>query len=214
VLQQLGVNIEAPKEVVEKCLRDVGIGFLFAPMLHKAMKYAIGPRRELGVRTVFNMLGPLTNPAGVRRQVMGVYGGDIVEKIAGVLRELGSKRAMVIHSQDGLDELSVCDVTNVAELKDGEIEVKKIAPEDVGLVRHSLAKLRVRGVDESAAIIMGVLNGEEGAGRDMVSINAGAAIYVGGKADTLRDGVELACEAIDTGRARATLEKLVEVSNM
>jgi anthranilate phosphoribosyltransferase len=183
-------------------------------MLHKAMKYAIGPRRELGVRTVFNMLGPLTNPAGVRRQVMGVYGGDIVEKIAGVLRELGSKRAMVIHSQDGLDELSVCDVTNVAELKDGEIEVKKIAPEDVGLVRHSLAKLRVRGVDESAAIIMGVLNGEEGAGRDMVSINAGAAIYVGGKADTLRDGVELACEAIDTGRARATLEKLVEVSNM
>jgi anthranilate phosphoribosyltransferase len=213
VLQELGVNIEAPRPVVEDCIRKADIGFLFAPLLHKAMKYAIGPRRELGARTVFNILGPLTNPAGVRRQLVGIYSRDLVEKIAGVLRNLGALKAMVVHSEDGLDELSVCAPTTVAELDEDQIEIRRIEPEQLGLERGRVEDLLVDTPEESASVIHGILAGRQGPQRDMVVLNAGAAIYVGGTTESLTEGVDLAADVIDAGRARKTLQQLIELSN-
>jgi len=212
-LQALGVNIQAPVQVVEECLRRLNIGFLFAPLLHPAMKYAIGPRRELGARTVFNILGPLTNPAGVKRQVLGLYNGELIETIAGVLRNLGSQKALVLHSDDGLDELSVCAGTCVAELTDGRISTWRLEPEDVGVRRARLEDLLVDGPQESAAVVQGVLNGARGPARDIVLLNAGAAIYVGGRASSLEEGMALAADALDAGRARETLEALAELTH-
>lgn len=213
VLQALGVNIEAPPEVVEQCVREVGIGFLFAPLLHTAMRYAIGPRRELAVRTVFNILGPLTNPAGARRQVLGVFSERLVEPIAGVLSNLGAVRAMVVHSADGMDEISLCDRTFVARVEDGNVETEWIVPEDLGLERAPREKLAAASAGESAAVIRAVLDGEPGAPRDMVLLNAGAAVFVGGVADSHQQGIEKAAEAIDSGRARETLKRLAELSS-
>ncbi|MFP4026699.1 MAG: anthranilate phosphoribosyltransferase [Candidatus Brocadiia bacterium] len=212
VLQTLGVNIEAPPAVVEECIRSVGIGFLFAPLLHKAMKYAIGPRRELAARTVFNLLGPLTNPAGVKRQLLGLYSGNLVEKIAGVLKSLGSEKALVVHSEDGLDELSVCGESKVAELNDGQIETYRISPEKLGLPRGELSDLEVESPEESAEVIRAVLSGRQGPQRDVVVLNAGAAIYIGGKSGALEEGIETAANAIDSGQAEQTLQELVKVS--
>jgi anthranilate phosphoribosyltransferase len=213
VLKALGVNIEAPVPVVERCIREAGMGFLFAPMLHGAMKYAIGPRRELGARTVFNILGPLTNPAGVRRQLLGIYSKDLVETIAGVLRNLGTEKALVVHSDDGLDELSICADSTAAELTNGEIKSLRIGPRDAGLPYGKMDELLVENAAESADIIRSILGGRQGAQRNMVLLNAGAAICVGGKAGSLGAGVKLAADAVDSGRAQKTLEELVRVSN-
>jgi len=212
VLQALGVNIEAEPAVVERCIREAGIGFLFAPLLHKAMKHAIRPRRELSVRTVFNILGPLTNPAGSRRQLLGVFSEALVETIARVLANLGATRAMVVHSRDGMDEISVCDETYVAEAGIGRIATRRIAPEEFGLERARAQDLQVNGVEASAGAVRAILNGEKGPRRDMVLLNAGAAIYVGGKADTLRAGMQAAADSIDSGRARGALERLTAIS--
>lgn len=212
VLEALGVDIEADPEVVARCIREAGIGFLFAPALHKAMKYAIGPRRQLAVQTVFNILGPLTNPAGARRQLLGVFREDLAETMAGVLRSLGAVRAMVVHSADGMDEISICDETLVAEVNAGQLGTRRIAPEDVGLQRAEISDLFVDGLDESTAAVRSILDGEAGPRRDMVLLNAAAAIYVGGKVDTLQAGLEAAADSIDSGHAREALERLVAVS--
>ncbi len=213
VLKELGVNIEADVAAVEACLREAKIGFLFAPLLHGAMKYAIGPRRELKMRTVFNVLGPLTNPAGAKRQLMGVYDDALVEPIAHVLKELGSARAFVVHSADGLDELSIADETHVAELRDGQVAVSQLTPEHVGLRGASLGDLKVEDAAQSAAVINGILDGQLGPCRDVVVLNAAAALAAAGLADTIAEGVPLAQQSIDSGAAKAALEKLVAVSN-
>ncbi len=213
VLKQLGVNIEAPAPVVERCLRECGIGFLFAPMLHEAMKFAIGPRREIGVRTVFNLLGPLTNPAGARCQVMGVYDAALAPVLAGVLRDLGSRRCMVVHGDDGLDEITTTGRTAVAELRDGQVRTYTIAPEDFGLPRAKLSDLVVHTLEEASAAVHGVLAGESGPRRDIVLLNAGAAIMVSGAAADLAAGMKRAAESIDSGAAGKTLAQLVSVSS-
>ena len=212
VLEHLGVNIEAPVPVVERCIREAGIGFLFAPMLHKAMKHAIGPRRELAVRTVFNILGPLTNPAGARRQLLGIFSGELLETIGGVLRALGGQRAMVVHSSDGMDELSVCDTSNVVEVTPEGIERRMLDPAQFGIPRAEMSALVVDGPEQSAEAIRAILGGQQGPKRDMVTLNAGAAIYVGGKAASIEEGIQAAAAAIDSGRAHEVLEKLREIS--
>jgi len=213
VLSVLGVNINAEPAVVERCIRQVGIGFLFAPTLHKAMRYAIGPRRELAVRTVFNILGPLTNPAGAKRQVMGVFSEDLVEVQARVRSKLGASRAMVVHSDDGRDEMSICDETVVAEVEGARIKTYRISPEDLGLERASLADLQVDGPEQSADVIRSVLSGDEGPQRDMVVLNAAAAVCVGGRADSLGMGILAAADSIDAGRAADALNHLVSLSH-
>jgi len=213
VLKALGVNIEADTATVERCIAEAGIGFLFAPLLHGAMKYAIGPRREMGVRTIFNILGPLTNPAFASRQVLGVYDARLVEPLARVLGNLGSVRCLVVHGDDGLDELTTTAPSQVAELDGGEVTCWTLEPEDVGLPRASLDDLKVEGPDESAAAIRAILAGETGPKRDIVVLNAAAAIVAVGKGDDLMAGIAVAIEAIDSGAAAATLAKLVATSN-
>ena len=213
VLMALGVNIEASPETVSQCLDEVGIGFLFAPALHGAMKYAIGPRRELGVRTIFNALGPLTNPAGARRQVIGVYSAALTETLAGVLATLGAERAYVVHGADGLDEMTLTGPTKVSELKDGAVSTYRVSPGEVGLGQARADALKGGDADSNAAITLSVLKGAEGPARDIVLLNAAAAIVAGGKASDLREGVQVAAEAIDSGRAMAKLEALIEASN-
>ena len=212
VLEALGVNIEAEPAVVERCIREAGIGFLFAPALHKSMKFAIGPRRQLAIRTVFNILGPLTNPAGARRQLLGVFADELVDPMARVLGNLGAVRAMVVHSADGMDEISLCDETLVAEVEDGAVTVRRMSPEDVGLPRAERDDLTVSGLAQSVEAIRAVLGGRTGPWRDIVLLNAGAAIHVGGKAGDVADGIRSAAESVDSGRAREALNKLVEVS--
>jgi len=214
VLKHLGVKIDADKERVELCLREAGIGFLFAPMLHGAMKYAIGPRREIGVRTVFNILGPLTNPAGAACQVLGVYEAELAPLLAEVLRELGSKRCMVVHGEDGLDEITITAKTRVAELADGAVKTYTLSPEDFGFRPAPMSALRVASVEEAAEAIRSVLAGEKGPRRDIVALNAGAAIMVGGAAADLKEGVARAAEVIDSGTADKTLADLVRLSNL
>ena len=213
VLMALGVNIEASPETVSQCLDEVGIGFLFAPALHGAMKYAIGPRREIGVRTIFNALGPLTNPAGARRQVIGVYSAALTETLAGVLATLGAERAYVVHGADGLDEMTLTGPTKVSELKDGSVSTYRVSPGEVGLGQARADALKGGDADSNAAITLSVLKGAEGPARDIVLLNAAAAIVAGGKASDLREGVQAAAEAIDSGRAMAKLEALIEASN-
>ena len=213
VLGALGVKVDAPKERVEQCIAKIGIGFLFAPLLHEAMKYAVGPRRDIGIRTIFNLLGPLTNPAMASHQLIGIYSGELVGAIANVLKNLGSARAMVVHGLEGLDEISLCGPTKVAELRDGQIKEYILEPEQVGLKRCQLAELHGGSAVESAEIVRGVLAGQKGPARDVVLLNSGAALYVSGKAATLLDGVTLAAASIDTGKARQKLDQLVELTN-
>ncbi len=213
VLKELGVNVEAPPEKVEECLDEVGIGFLFAPALHKAMKYAIGPRREIGVRTIFNILGPLTNPAGATRQVVGVYDSNLTDIIAQVLGNLGAEHALVVHGMDGLDEITITDRTKVSEFRDGALESYEIVPEDFGFWRAKTEDLLGGEVHENARIVTDVLSGTKGPTRDIVLMNAGAAILVGGLTDSLGEGMRLAAEAIDSGKAMEKLEELTSVSN-
>jgi anthranilate phosphoribosyltransferase len=213
VLKQLGVNLEADKETVERSLREAHVGFLFAPLMHGAMKYAIGPRREVGVRTIFNILGPLTNPAGAPCQVLGVYDAALAESLAGVLRNLGSMHCLVVHGDDGLDEMTTTANTQVAELKDGEVKTYTLAPEDVGLARASLDDLIVDTPEKATEALRLVLAGETGPRRDIVVLNAGAAIMVSGAAADLKAGIDKARESIDTGAAQAALDKMIEISN-
>ncbi len=213
VLMALGVNIEASPETVSRCLDEVGIGFLFAPALHGAMKYAIGPRREIGVRTIFNALGPLTNPAGAKRQVIGVYSAALTETLAGVLASLGAERAYVVHGSDGLDEMTLTGPTKVSELKDGSVSTYRVSPGDFGLGEARADALKGGDADSNAAITLSVLKGAEGPARDIALLNAAAAIVAGDKASDLRAGILIAAEAIDSGRALAKLEALIAASN-
>lgn len=213
LLEAAGVNLDIGPEQVARCIEEVGVGFMFAPKHHSAMKHAIGPRREMGVRTIFNVLGPLTNPAGAPNQLLGVYSKALVEPLAQVLRQLGSNHVMVVHSEDGMDEISIGAPTFVAELKHGDIDCYTIQPEDFALRRTAITALAVEGAAQSLEVINGVLAGEPGPARDIVLLNAGAAIYVAGLADTLAAGIARAAEVIDSGAAAGKLEALVSFSN-
>jgi anthranilate phosphoribosyltransferase len=213
VLAELGVNIEISPEKVGRCIDEAGIGFLFAPALHGAMKHAIGPRREIGTRTVFNVLGPLTNPAGAKCQLIGVYAPELTDKIAGVLGELGSQRAFVVHGSDGLDEITLTGSTRVSELRDGKVQTRDINPADFGLAVVDAAALKGGDAATNAQILRAVLDGKEGPALDIVLINAAAAIVAGGMAETLEEGLEKARTTVVDGAARAALEKLIAVSN-
>ena len=213
VLKSLGVNIEAEVERVEECLQDIGIGFLFAPLLHGAMKYAIGPRREIGIRTIFNILGPLTNPAGAHCQLMGVYDEKLTHTLATVLANLGSKGAMVVHGMDGLDEITLTKSTKISELKDGMVTSYECMPEDLGLTRCISDDLKGGDAGENASITINILKGTKGPKRDISLLNAAAAIVVGGKAADLKDGLVKAAESVDSGAALEKLERLKEITN-
>ncbi|MFP4974688.1 anthranilate phosphoribosyltransferase [Paenibacillus sp. CN-4] len=212
VLEALGVNIHLSAEQARRCLDRIGICFLFAQLYHPSMKYAAAPRKELGFRTVFNMLGPLTNPAGADRQVLGIYDLSRTETIACVLRELGSKRAMVVSSLDGLDEISVSAPTRVSELKGGEVRTYEIVPEDLGLSSHPLQAVLGGDATENAAIIRSVFAGDRSPYRDIVLANAGACIYVAGLAETLQDGVRQAADTVDSGKAMEKLRQLAAMT--
>ncbi|WP_043363928.1 anthranilate phosphoribosyltransferase [Methyloversatilis discipulorum] len=212
VLEALGVNLNLTPAQVSTCIEQVGVGFMFAPNHHSAMKHAAPVRRELGVRTMFNILGPLTNPAGAANQVMGVFHADLVGILARVLKELGSRNVMVVHGRDGLDELSISGDTFVGELRDGEVKEYTVHPSDFGLTVHALDTLRVADVQASRDMLLAALDGTLAPARDIVLLNAGASLYVSGVADSLRDGVDRAREAIESGAARQRLDKLVELS--
>lgn len=214
VLGALGVKVDAPKEKVEECIAKIGIGFLFAPLLHEAMKYAVQPRRDIGIRTVFNLLGPLTNPAMATHQLIGLYSGDLVGMIAHVLKNLGSVCAMVVHGMEGLDEISLCGPTKVAELRGGQVREYIVEPEQFGLKCCRMVDLHGGNAEQSAAIVRAVLQGDKGPARDVVLLNGGAALYVGGSAATIQDGMRLAAESIDSGKASEKLARLVEMTNV
>jgi anthranilate phosphoribosyltransferase len=212
VLEAAGVNLDLTPEQVARCVNDVGVGFMFAPKHHAAMKYAIGPRREMGVRTIFNLLGPLTNPAAAPRQVLGVFAEQWVEPLAEVLQRLGSEHVLVVHAEDGLDEISIGAPTRVAELKDGRVRVFTIQPEQYGLARADVKQLGVASPTESLARIQAVLDNQPGAARDIVALNAGAAIYAAGLAPDLNAGVQSALAVLASGAAKAKLAALVALS--
>jgi len=215
VLAELGVNTAAPLELVERCLAEARIGFLFAPLMHQAMKYAIGPRRELGARTVFNILGPLTNPAGAKRQLLGVYDAALCRTIAEVLGALGSERAWVVSSADGLDEISTAAKTRVAVLEGGDggsVTEMELDAREHGLAAVEPRDLVVESPAESAELITKVLAGEQIPARDVVLANAGAAVHVAGAADDYAGGVAAAAESIDSGAARSALGKLAAIT--
>ncbi len=215
VLEALGVNVNLTPEQVANCVNTIGIGFMFAPNHHSAMKYSAPVRRELGVRTLFNLLGPLTNPANAKRQVMGVFKQELTLTLAKVLQNLGSEHVLVVHGKDGMDEISFTGDTFVAELKNGQINQYKLNPTQFGLGLHELKSIQVQNADESKAMILAVLNGQKdgkkGAAREIVLMNAGAAIYVAGLADNLQAGIEKAGLVIDSGQALAKLEALKSV---
>jgi anthranilate phosphoribosyltransferase len=213
VLEAAGVKIDISPEQVAACIEQVGVGFMFAPAHHGAMKHAIGPRKEMAVRTIFNVLGPLTNPAGAPNQVMGVFDGELVESLANVLKQLGSRHVMVVHAEDGMDEISISAPTHVAELKQGEVSSYTVTPSAFGMELAPQDELRVDSAAQSLAMIRTVLADNPGPPRDIVCLNAGAAIYVSGCADSLAAGVEAARAAISNGKAAAVLQNLVATSN-
>ena len=213
LLSALGVYIDLDAPRMSQVLRRVGIAFLFAPKLHPAMSAVAAVRRELGVRTIFNVLGPLTNPAFARRQVLGVYSDRLTEVVAQVLSALGAEHALVVHSRDGLDEISVSAATHVCEVRNGEVRSYDVTPEEIGVSRHALERLAGGDIQQNASIARAILGGENGARRDIVLANAGAACYVAGLAPTMRDGVELARESLRSGRASEKLQQLIAVSN-
>ena len=212
VLEALGMTLNLTPAQVATCIEQAGVGFMFAPNHHSAMKHAAPVRRELGVRTMFNILGPLTNPAGAANQVMGVFHADLVGILARVLKELGSRNVLVVHGRDGLDELSISGDTFVGELRDGEVREYTMHPSDVGLPVHALDTLRVADVQASRDMLLAALDGSFAPARDIVLLNAGASLHVAGVADSLRDGVERAREAVESGAARARVDALVELT--
>ena len=213
VLMALGINIEISPEQVGKCVDEVGVGFLFAPLLHGAMKHAIGPRREIGIRTIFNAIGPLTNPAEAKAQVLGVYSPELTETHAHVLKNLGTKHAFIVHGADGLDEITTTTTTRISELKNGEVTTYTLDPTTFGISKANQESLLGGTPEENAKMTMNVLKGQLGPKRDIVLLNAGAAIVAGGKTDNLEVGIKLAADSIDSGRAIETLEELKTVSN-
>jgi anthranilate phosphoribosyltransferase len=213
VLEALGVRIDLPPQKVEKCLFETGFGFLFAPLFHPAMKYAIGPRREIGIRTIFNILGPLTNPAGAARQVLGVFASRLTETLAKVLGNLGAIDAIVVHGEDGLDEISVSGRTRVSRFKGGAVENFYIEPEDFGIWKNDIEHIRGGDKEENAAITLSILRGEEGAKRDIVLMNSAVAIIAAGKTEDFKTAFSVATESIDSGRALKKLEEVKRVSN-
>lgn len=212
VLEALGVNISLTSEQVARCVNEVGIGFMFAPNHHAAMKYAAPVRKELGVRTLFNLLGPLTNPAGAKRQVMGVFHRDLVPLLAQTLHTLGSEHVMVVHSADDMDEISFSADTFVAELKDGAVREYTLNPAQFGMPLHDINSIRVENAQHSSEIILDVFAGTPGPARDIVLLNAGAAIYVSGLAADLPAGIALAAHSLDTGAALHKLQQLKALS--
>lgn len=213
VLECLGVNLSVTPETVERCIDELGVGFLFAPALHGAMKHAIGPRREIGIRTIFNILGPLTNPAGADRQVLGVYREELVETLARVLVQLGCRRGFVVHGRDGMDEVTLTGPTRVGEIRDGEVRLSTVEPEDFGLTRCVLANLQGGDAGQNAVIVRSVLAGEHGPKRDVVLLNAAFALVAAGAAEDVPAGLAAAAEAIDSGRAQVKLEGLARLTN-
>ena len=213
VLKALGVNIEASPEKVGECIDETGVGFLFAPMLHGAMKHAIGPRRELAMRSIFNVMGPLTNPARAQSQLVGVYAPELTELVADVLRQVGCQKALVVHGSDGMDELTLTGPSRVSEWDGSEIRTYDVTPEDAGLERADADALKGGEPAENADITRAILAGENGPKRDIVLLNAAAALIAANKAENLREGVGQAASAIDSGEAARVLSHLVEVSN-
>jgi anthranilate phosphoribosyltransferase len=209
VLESLGVKLALSPDALEQCINDVGIGFLFAPNHHAAMRHVGPTRQELGFRTIFNLLGPLSNPAGANRQLLGVFAKEWVEPLAHVLKKLGSERAWVVHGSDGMDELTTTGPSTVAELRKGEVSVFEVTPEEAGLVRAKPQDLIGGTPDDNAAAMTALLDGEAGAYRDIVLLNTAAALMVCNKADSLKEGVEMAALAIDDGGAKAVLANLV-----
>ena len=212
VLEALGIKIDLNAEQVQRCLQEVGIGFMFAPAFHPAMKHAAGPRREIGIRTVFNILGPLTNPAKAQAQVMGVADGAMADKLALVLQSLGCRHALVVHGEDGLDEITITTRTQVYEVKDGSLKSYTVSPEDFGFSRASLDSLKGGTAAENAALLRNALSEAKGPQKDIVLMNAAAALVAGDKVDTLQKGVTLAAEVVDSGCALAKVEQLIKFS--
>ncbi|MDN3512050.1 MAG: anthranilate phosphoribosyltransferase [Candidatus Jettenia sp.] len=212
VLKQLGVNIEADIKIVERCIREANIGFLFAPMLHQAMKYAIGPRKEIGIRTVFNILGPLANPADATHRILGVYSEHLTIIMAETLQRLGDRHAFVVHGLDGMDEITITDKTKVCELVGNTIKSYYLNPEDFGIKKSKLSELLVNTPDESSQAIKEVLDGIQSPKRDVVLLNAAAAIIAGGLAKDFMEGLKIAAQSIDSGSAKDKLRKLQEIS--
>jgi len=212
ILEKLGVNVNLTPDQVAHCVDAIGIGFMFAPNHHSAMKHAAPVRRELGVRTLFNLLGPLTNPAGAKNQAMGVFHRDLTAKLAQVLQQLGSQHVLVVHGADGMDEISISGATHIAELKNGNISEYTVQPQDFGLQVALLDRIRVANADEARNMLLSVLDNQQSAARDIVQLNAGAAIYVAGLSDTLQSGVKKADEFIANGAAKNKLTQLIQLS--
>ncbi len=212
LLETAGVALELNPQQVKQCIENVGVGFMFAPAHHSAMKYAVGARKELGIKTIFNLLGPLTNPAGALNQVLGVFDNKWVRPIAEVLKRLGSKNVLVLHSQDGLDEISTASSTSVAELRDGEIKEYSISPSDFGLKTLAIEGLRVSSPEESLQMAKEALKGKNQAAAQMVAMTSGAALYVAGLADTLKTGVDISMDGIKKGIGLQKLDELVSFS--
>ena len=213
LLEAAGVKLNISSEQVSQCIDQVGVGFMFAPLHHSAMKHAIGPRKEMAVRTIFNVLGPLTNPAGAPNQLLGVFADELVEPLANVLNKLGSNHVMVVHSEDGMDEISIGAATKVAELKDGKVTTYTIKPEDFDMRQDDIKHLVVDSAEQSLGMIKLVFEGHTGPARDIVLLNAGAAIYVAGLADSHKAGIEKAAEVIDSGAAMQKLNDLAELTS-
>ena len=212
VVETLGISLELSPDKVTRCLDEVGIGFLYAPLLHTAMKHVMPARREMGVRTVFNMLGPLTNPAAANAQIIGVYAASLTEPLARVLAELGTVRAFVVHGADNLDEISNTGASRVSEVREGAVRTYVVRPEDFGMARASIKDLAGGDREQNAEIIRAVLGGEPGPRRDIVLMNAAAALVAGARARDLKDGVAVAAQSIDSGTARGKLDALVTLS--
>lgn len=210
VLEELGVNLDVTPKIVAQSIKEINIGFLYAPILHKAMKYAIRPRRELGVRTVFNILGPLTNPAGANAQVMGVFDEKLTEPIAHVLDKLGESRAFVVHGEDNLDEITITGPTKISELNHGQVSTYPIKPEDFGLERAPFSEIKGGDANQNAAIVRSILEGKQSPARDIVVLNAAYGLLAAGKVDDPQTGVQLAQKTIDSGQAKSKLEALIQ----
>jgi anthranilate phosphoribosyltransferase len=212
VLEALGVKIELTPEQVQRCLKEIGIGFMYAPAFHPAMKYAAAPRREIGIRTVFNILGPLTNPAGAQAQVLGVADDTLVDKMTAVLKMLGCRHAIVVHGEDGLDEMTVTGKTRVCELKNDCMETYVVLPEDFGLKRVSLEDIKGGTASGNAILLRDILGGLSGPKRDAVLLNAGAALLAGDRVASLSQGLEIACVAIDSGKALEKMDQFIKLT--
>ncbi len=213
VLEALGVKLDKGPEVVAECIREIGIGFMYAPLFHSAMKHAVAPRKEIGIRTIFNILGPLSNPAGATSQVLGVYDAGLTEVIAKVLKRLGAERAFVVYGMDMLDEITITGKTKVTELRGGKIRTYYVTPERFGLKRAALEDIKGGNAEENAKMVLSVLKGERGPKRDVVLLNSSAAIVAGFKAKDFKSGIRIAERSIDSGRALEKLQKLIEFTN-